>query len=123
MKKCNQCGKCCTKYANGGLSASVQEINQWDHNRPDIYEYVHKGKIWHDPITKAQLMHCPWLTKQANNIYTCAIYFDRPEDCRYYPSTIQEMIQDQCEMLEANDLRDVRNAQKRLNNIMADSHK
>ena len=88
-----------------------------------IYEYVHEGKIWHDPQTKAQLIHCPWLTKQANNIYTCAIYFDRPEDCRYYPSTIQEMIQDQCEMLEANDLRDVRNAQKRLNNIMADSHK
>ena len=123
MKNCNQCGKCCIKYANGGLSAYEKEVRDWDHNRPDIYAYVHKGKIWHDPNNKKTLIHCPWLRKQANNVYTCDIYFDRPEDCRYYPSTIQEMIQDQCEMLEANDLRDLRSAQKKLNNIMADSHK
>ncbi|HHJ18661.1 MAG TPA: YkgJ family cysteine cluster protein, partial [Gammaproteobacteria bacterium] len=26
MKECNQCGKCCIKYSDGGLSASSSEI-------------------------------------------------------------------------------------------------
>lgn len=122
MKECNQCGKCCTKYSDGGLSASAAEISSWDLYRPDIYRYVSEGKIWMDPDTGRQLTLCPWLRKLPDqNKYTCDIYFDRPDDCKYYPVTIEQMIADNCEMLEANDLREPNKAQKMLDKIMIDS--
>lgn len=121
MKQCNQCGKCCIKYSNGDLSASVEEIQLWDTFKPDIYNYVSDGEIWFDPESGKQLNRCPWLRKQANNIYTCNIYFDRPEDCKYYPVTIEQMINDECEMLEQRDLLNPKQAQKTLDKIMADS--
>lgn len=122
MKACNQCGKCCIKYGNGQLSASEEDIKWWDLHKPHIYKYVHQGSIWVNPKNQAPLTECPWLQKQANNVYTCAIYFDRPEDCRYYPSSISEMISDGCEMLEPSDIKDLKRAQQKLNTIMADSH-
>lgn len=122
MKQCNQCGKCCIKYSNGGLSVSEDEIKSWDIFRPDIYNYISDGKIWMNPSTGEQLKLCPWLRKQANNnIYTCDIYYDRPNDCKYYPVTIEQMIIDECEMLEERDLAKPKQAQKTLNKLMADS--
>ena len=121
MKECNQCGKCCTKYSNGGLSASDSEIEWWDNFKPHIYEYVRDGNIWMDPNDGNQLELCPWLRKQPNNIYTCDIYFDRPDDCKFYPVTIEQMINDGCEMIEAHDLTSTKQAQKTLDKIMADS--
>jgi len=122
VKECNQCGKCCTKYSNGGLSASVEEIEHWETYRPELSRYVREGKIWMDPETGKQIELCPWLTKLPNqNKYTCDIYEDRPNDCRYYPTTIEEMIRDECEMLEERDLAKPRLAQKRLDKLMADS--
>ena len=121
MKECNQCGKCCTKYSNGGLSASESEIKFWDVFRPEIYEYVSEGNIWMEPTTGKQLEICPWLRKQPNNVYTCDIYFDRPDDCKYYPVTVEQMIEDDCEMIEARDLKKPKQAQKTLDKLMADS--
>ena len=122
MKECNQCGKCCTKYSNGGLSASESEIKFWDVFRPEIYDYVSDGKIWVDPKTGKQLELCPWLRKQPNqNIYTCDIYFDRPDDCKHYPVTIEQMIEDECEMIEERDLANPKYAQKTLDKLMVDS--
>ena len=121
MKECNQCGKCCTKYSNGGLSASESEIKFWDVFRPEIYEYVSEGNIWMVPTTGKQLELCPWLRKQPNNVYTCDIYFDRPDDCKYYPVTVEQMIEDDCEMIEARDLKKPKQAQKTLDKLMADS--
>ncbi len=122
MKACNQCGKCCSKYSNGGLSASAEEIASWDGFRPDIYRYVGNGKIWMDPETGEQFELCPWLKKLPDqNIYTCDIYFDRPDDCKFYPVTIDQMVADECEMLESQDLRDPKKAQKVLNQLMVDS--
>lgn len=122
MKDCNQCGKCCTHYSNGGLFASESEINFWDIFRTDIYQYVNDGKIWMDPQTGRQLSLCPWLRKQPDhNIYTCDIYDDRPDDCKHYPVTIEQMILDDCEMLEQHDLLKPAQAQKSLNKIMLDS--
>jgi uncharacterized protein len=119
---CNQCGKCCTKYSNGGLSASSSEIKHWDIFRPDIYEYVNDKKIWMDPESGKQLEVCPWLRKEPNkNIYTCDIYFDRPDDCKYYPVTIEQMISDECEMIEKWDLVNPKQAQKKLDKLMEDS--
>lgn len=122
MKECNQCGKCCIKYSDGGLSASASEIETWQSMRPDIFRYVRDGKIWIDPDTGMQLEHCPWLKKLPDqHKYICDIYEARPDDCKYYPTTINEMIRDQCEMLEAPDLTKPKIAQKRLDKIMADS--
>ena len=122
MKECNQCGKCCTKYSNGGLSASASEIESWDIYRPDIASYVSGGKIWMSPGTGKQLELCPWLRKLPNqNKYICAIYYDRPDDCKYYPVTIEQMVKDECEMLEVQDLANPKQAQKTLNKLMADS--
>lgn len=121
MKQCNQCGKCCTKYSNGGLSASASEIEWWDTTRPDIYAHVHNGKIWVDPNTHKPLTLCPWLRKQPNNIFTCDIYYDRPDDCKFYPVTIEQMIADECEMLEPSDLNNTKQAQKKLDQLMSDS--
>ena len=120
MKNCNQCGKCCIKYSNGGLSASEDEIKHWDVFKPEVYNFVNNGKIWIDPQTGEQLEICPWLRKE-NNLYTCDIYFDRPNDCKYYPVTIEQMINDECEMLEERDLEKPEQAQKKLDKLMADS--
>ncbi len=121
MKACNSCGKCCTKYSNGRLSASADEIEYWEIFTPKIAKYVHDGKIWMKPDSGKPITLCPFLRKQPNNIYTCDIYHDRPEDCRFYPVTISEMINDDCEMLEAKDLENPDQAQKALDILMADS--
>ena len=122
MKDCNQCGKCCTKYSDGGLSASASEIELWDVFRPEIYRYVKDGKIWMDPVTGQQIPRCPWLEKlPGQEKYTCSIYYDRPDDCKHYPVTIEQMVNDECEMLEVKDLANPRQAQKTLDKLMADS--
>lgn len=122
MRECNQCGKCCTNYSNGGLSASASEIDLWEENRPDIFRFVRDGKIWMDPDTGEQLALCPWLRKLPDQNRTiCDIYDDRPDDCKFYPVSIEDMIKDECEMLEAHDLDKPKQAQKRLDKLMVDS--
>jgi len=115
MKACNSCGKCCVKYSNGGLSASPEDLDNWESLKPEIYRYVRDGKIWMDPATGKQIDLCPWLRREPNQEqYSCAIYFDRPEDCRIYPATVQDMIKDECEMLEPKDFADLSRAAQRL---------
>ena len=53
--------------------------------------------------------------------YSCDIYYARPDDCKYYPSNVEEMIADGCEMLEPSDLKDLTKAQAELDIIMIDS--
>ena len=120
MKDCNQCGKCCIKYSNGGLSASEDEIKHWDIFKPEIYNFVNNGMIWMDPKTGKQLEVCPWLRKE-KDLYSCDIYFDRPNDCKYFPVTIEQMINIECEMLEERDLDRPEQAQKKLDKLMVDS--
>jgi len=122
MKDCNQCGKCCIKYSDGGLTASTSEIELWEIFRPNISLYVRNGELWFDPNTGQQIQRCPWLRKEpGQEKYTCDIYYDRPEDCRHYPVTIEKMIEDECEMLEEKDLAKPKRAQKVLDKLMADS--
>ena len=122
MKQCNQCGKCCIKYGNGRLTTSSGQIDYWENYRPEIFRYVNEGNIWMDPDTGKQIELCPWLRKEPHqNKYTCAIYFDRPDDCKFYPSTMDEMVADGCEMIEAKDLTNPKQGQKELDRIMADS--
>ena len=75
-----------------------------------------------NPETGEQLERCPWLRKAPDqNKYLCDIYFDRPDDCKYYPVTIDQMVIDECEMLEPKDLLNLKQAQKTLNKLMEDS--
>ncbi|EGR2205774.1 YkgJ family cysteine cluster protein [Vibrio parahaemolyticus] len=127
MKDCNQCGKCCIKYGNGDLAATQEEIDLWELFNPDIFEYVKGGKIWFDPETREQLEHCPFLElvpkvkPEEKDKYTCSIYLDRPEDCRHYPSLINEIVRDECEMIEIADLENPKQAQKHLDKLMSSS--
>jgi Fe-S-cluster containining protein len=122
VKECNQCGKCCTKYGNGGLSASDIEIDWWETNRPDIASYIGGGKLWISPITGKQMLRCPWLRKlPGQEKYICRIYYDRPDDCKQYPVDIDQMLRDGCEMLDARDLNDPKKAQRSLDILMSDS--
>jgi uncharacterized protein len=122
VKDCNQCGKCCTRYGGGDLSASTGEIDWWENHRPDIFSYVSNGKIWTSPVTGKQMGRCPWLRKlPKQNKYICRIYYDRPDECRHYPVNIDQMIRDECEMLEARDLDNPKRAQRALDELMADS--
>lgn len=118
MRNCNQCGKCCINYSDGGLSATKDEIEFWEIFRPEIYRFVQAGKIWMDPATGKQLSLCPWLKKSLDNKYNCEIYHDRPEDCKQYPITVSQMVQDECEMLESKDLKDAKRAQVTLDKLM-----
>lgn len=109
-------------YSDGGLSASANEIESWRIFRPDIFRFVSGGKIWRDPDTGEQLAVCPWLRKLPDqDKYVCDIYDDRPDDCRFYPTSIAEMVSHECEMLEDHDLANPKQAQKTLDNLMADN--
>lgn len=122
MKDCNQCGKCCVHYSDGGLSASDCEIDWWETNRPEIFKYVSSGNIWISPVTGKQMVRCPWLRKLPNQEkYICRIYYDRPDDCKHYPVTIEQMVRDECEMLEDRDLANPKKAQRDLDRLMAES--
>lgn len=122
MKNCNQCGKCCTRYGGGDLSASLPDLEHWEEYRPDIFSYVRDGEIWISPVTGKLLSRCPWLRKlPGQQRYICRIYDDRPEDCRHYPVTIEQMVRDDCEMLEPRDLANVKRGQWTLDLLMADS--
>lgn len=113
MKSCTQCGKCCLNYADGGLAVAPSDLEHWATHRPDISAYVVEGEIWFSPETGERLTRCPWLEEQAG-VYGCAIYRDRPEDCRSYPVLVEDMIKDECEMLELKDRSDLARAQSRL---------
>jgi Fe-S-cluster containining protein len=122
VKECNQCGKCCINYSDGGLSATADEIEYWEIFRPHISEYVSRGKIWMNPATGKQISRCPWLEKPAGQEkYICSIYHDRPDDCKHYPVTIPQMIKDECEMLELKDLSQPKQAQTKLDQLMSNS--
>ncbi len=81
------------------------EIERWEIERPDIFAYVQKNEVWFSPDGEGRLGRCPWLVGESAP-YHCGIYADRPEDCRSYPTNIDDMERDACEMLEPRDLRD-----------------
>ncbi len=122
VKDCNQCGKCCTNYGGGNLSVTAREIDWWETHSPEIASYVSDGKIWVSPVTGKTMERCPWLRKlPRQNKYICRIYYNRPDDCKHYPVDIEQMVKDDCEMLEAHDLRRPKQAQIALDRLMSDS--
>lgn len=107
MRQCIQCGKCCLKYsANSGLGcATEKDFKLWKKHRPDILAYADCSDLWVSPVTGEEMDRCPWLRKLPNkDKYKCRIYEARPEVCRNYPRSIEQMIKDGCGMLEDGDL-------------------
>ena len=124
MRPCNGCGKCCDSVGNGGLSASSAHIEHWETHRPDIARYARGSRIWVDPESGEYLSSCPFLVRSGQTgapATSCAIYEDRPEECRHYPVDVDQMVRHDCEMLELVDRRDWQRAQRRLDEIMSDS--
>jgi Fe-S-cluster containining protein len=127
MKDCNQCGKCCIKYGDGDIATNKEEIEQWELYNPDIFAFVKNNEIWFNPESGEQLKRCPFLelipkiAPLSPDKYTCSIYLNRPEDCRHYPSLIDEMVRDECEMIELIDLKNPKRAQNNLDILMKDS--
>lgn len=75
-----------------------------------------------DPATGEYFARCPWLrAADDGKRFSCDIYHDRPEECRHYPVDIDQMVRDECEMLERRDLLDLKRAQRKLDEIMIDS--
>ena len=75
-----------------------------------------------NPDTGKQMERCPWLRKLSNqDKYICDIYYDRPDECKHYPVTIDQMVKDECEMLEEQDLAKPKQSQKTLDRLLADS--
>lgn len=75
-----------------------------------------------DPLTGEQIDLCPWLRRAPDQVhYSCAIYFDRPQDCRIYPATVADMIKDDCEMLEPGDYTDLSRSELELKLKFSDS--
>lgn len=115
------------KYGDGGLSASEDDLEGWALFNPEIDKFVRNGEIWMHPQTGIQLTTCPWLRIQPNQSesdavrYSCDIYLDRPEDCRHYPTSLAEMLTDECEMIEVKDLSSPKRAQQLLDRMMSDS--
>jgi Fe-S-cluster containining protein len=93
--KCQQCGRCCTKYSNG-LTAKTQDIARWRREkRGDILKHVKifesegvimGGEIWINPKTGRKMRVCPFLVKGKGR-FSCSIHTTKPLVCSKYPFT------------------------------------
>jgi Fe-S-cluster containining protein len=121
MKPCNFCGKCCKFGEGAGLgSATRNDIIKWRKYRPDILNYSPPPShdLWVSPVTGEETYRCPWLRKLPMKAsFICRIHEFRPEVCHHYPVNIEQMISDQCEMLEPGD------AEKSANELKAELSK
>lgn len=84
---CLQCGQCCESFG-GHLRASARDLERWrEHGRQDLLDATnHLGWIWVDPVTRKNVDPCPHIDRSDPEHARCAIYEDRPDMCRDYPT-------------------------------------
>jgi Fe-S-cluster containining protein len=84
---CVQCGQCCESFG-GHLRASPHDLKRWrEHGRQDLLDSAnHLGWVWVDPVTKERVSPCPHIDRSDPEHVRCAIYADRPDMCRDYPT-------------------------------------
>jgi len=109
MRACTQCGKCCFKYEGDSWLGSASEADMllWLIRAPEVLDYVggNSRDLWVNPETGKEMQRCPWLDKLlGQEKYMCQIHDVRPEVCRDYPIDLSQMIDLDCEMLEAGGL-------------------
>lgn len=84
---CLQCGQCCESFG-GHLTASPHDLARWrERGRHDLLGRTNRlGWVWVDPETKALVKPCPFIDRSDPEHARCAIYDDRPDMCRAYPT-------------------------------------
>ena len=87
VSRCLQCGQCCESFG-GHLRCTPNDLKRWrEHGRADlIAQSNHLGWIWVDPHTKQPVSPCPFIDRSDPAVTGCAIYADRPDMCRDYPT-------------------------------------
>lgn len=102
---CNGCGKCCLDSSYMlNLPATLSDIRRWrKEGREDILEYVDfLGEGVYDLWVKEgkSLPRCPFVRKDRNKpTYHCTIHETRPQACRGYPVTAEQMVKLGCEIV------------------------
>jgi Fe-S-cluster containining protein len=98
---CTRCGKCCLNESYmGNLTASPEDVDRWHRQgRADILRFESLGDLWVDDEDRERT-RCPFLRKdRCQSTYKCRIYDTRPADCRNYPQTYGQMVDDGCEII------------------------
>jgi len=95
------------------LDIDGADVKRWRRQgRYDILAHIEvigrtKADPWADAwFTKAgnSVKRCPFVRKvRGTDRYTCTIYDTRPQVCRSYPHSVDQMAADGCEMLEPGD--------------------
>jgi Fe-S-cluster containining protein len=100
--KCQRCGNCCKNISETSFHLTPEEVEKWKNvivksnfgTRPAI-DFVSVfssgyGDIFISPITRDELIRCPFLRKlPKQNKYKCLIYDSpiRPQVCKDFPFT------------------------------------
>lgn len=104
---CTRCGKCClNEHYMMTLTATAQDVARWRREgQEDILRYVARvGPGLHDLWVDdgIELSRCPFLRKNRGvATYRCTIHETRPEACRSYPVSYEQMVADECEIIDA----------------------
>ena len=95
--KCVQCGNCCLNLNDAFCTtADPEDLIRWEkEGRWDILEWVdsipmienhYVHDIWISPVTRDNIVRCPWLRKLPNqDKYICRILDAKPAHCGAYP--------------------------------------
>jgi Fe-S-cluster containining protein len=107
---CTRCGKCCLKESYMlSLNATGDDVRRWrNEGRADILRYaeVIGGKepwadLWVKPESGEECTRCPFVRKDRGEpTYSCRIHSTRPQVCRNYPGSYDQMAKDGCEIIE-----------------------
>jgi uncharacterized protein len=102
---CTRCGRCCLKpdYI-ATLTASPGDVRRWRREgRHDILAYAEVigsgADLWIRP-DGSECTRCPFLRKDRNAVtYRCRIHATKPQPCRDYPASYDQMVEDGCEIV------------------------
>jgi Fe-S-cluster containining protein len=96
---CKQCGNCCLNLSDSFQTrVPDDDVQMWkQESRWDILEWVdsipmvenhYVHDIWISPVTRDNVVRCPWLRKLPNqDKYICRIHDVKPTHCRKYPKS------------------------------------
>ena len=106
---CTRCGKCCLPESGymDTLSATTADMRRWRREkRADILAYADDfgrtsggADLWFKPDGR-ECSRCPFVRRErGRQTYRCGIYETRPEVCRDYPISYEQMELIGCEII------------------------